>query len=69
MSCPSCSKLLEMKQRYIDFGNIITCPHCDNKTYYPFEKPWYLQGNLVVGYVISLVGSFVAGVLVKLLFG
>ena len=46
----------------VDLGHIIQCAECQKNTYYPFEKPWYQKTKLVVGYILSLIISFVLGI-------
>lgn len=61
VSCPGCNESMSFDAQDVDIGNIVKCSACLNKTYYPFDKPWYRNTKLIFGYFISIVVSFVIG--------
>jgi len=62
VNCPNCNDPMNLDANDVDIGHIIQCAKCTKNTYYPFEKPWYRKSKLVVGYVLSLLVSFLLGI-------
>jgi hypothetical protein len=65
LSCPNCDSTFDLDADAVDIGHIIRCDECEKKTYYPFERPWYRRRKLVLGYIASLIVSFVVGIAVN----
>jgi hypothetical protein len=65
INCPNCDGMLELDASQVDIGHVIKCGACNQKTYYPFERPWYRRQRLIWGYVASILGSFVLGLVVN----
>ena len=61
ITCPNCSEKITVNANDVDIGHIIECSACSKKTYYPFEKPLYKKGKLIVGYISSLLVTFILG--------
>jgi hypothetical protein len=65
INCPNCQQLLDLDAHTVDVGHVIQCGACNKNTYYPFERPWYRRRRLILGYVLSLLTSFLLGLLVN----
>jgi hypothetical protein len=65
VTCPNCNEMMEIDANDVDIGNIVKCEQCNTNTYYPFEKPWYRRGKLLVGFALSIALSFVLGLTVN----
>ncbi len=63
VSCPNCQEQMHFDPGDVDLGNIVSCEKCKTKTYYPFEKPWYKKTKLVICYILSLIVTFLLGLL------
>ncbi len=63
VSCPNCDGTLDLNADEVDIGHVVKCDNCQQKTYYPFERPWYRRGKLIAGYVLSLMVAFLLGLL------
>ena len=61
INCPNCDAKMSFDGNEVDIGNIVLCKECKTKTYYPFEKPWYRHGKLIIGYILSLIVTFLLG--------
>jgi ribosomal protein L37E len=61
LSCPNCDHTLDLDGNEVDIGHTVKCDSCGKKTYYPFERPWYRRGRLIVGYIASLCVAFLLG--------
>ena len=65
INCPNCDELITLDAEKVDKGNIIRCSHCEKNTYYPFDRPWYQRRKLIIGYIISLVVTFLVGLAIN----
>jgi uncharacterized paraquat-inducible protein A len=61
VSCPNCDATLDLDADEVDIGHIVKCDGCGKNTYYPFERPWYRRGKLILGYIASLLVAFLLG--------
>ena len=64
ITCPNCNEKITVDAGDVDIGHIIACSSCSHKTYYPFEKPIYKKGKLIVGYILSMIVTFILGLFV-----
>lgn len=69
LPCPTCNQKITVDADDVDKGNIVQCSNCDGKTYYPFDRPWYRNTKIVIGFILSLIVAIVVGVLGDLIFG
>ncbi len=65
INCPNCNEVMKFDAQKVDIGNIVKCDYCNNKSYYPFSKPWYKKSISILLFIISLVIAFGIGLLVN----
>ena len=63
IGCPNCDNVFDLDANEVERGYTIECENCGNRTYHPFDKPWYKRKKLFWGYVASVLVSLVVGFL------